>query len=405
MNKPFIFLLLSALLLLFPSCGSAPAEDSGSKLASGYFANGNAGSLAEVGGITGAGVSRISPAPVPSGLPAAPGPGTGTGLAGMFTDRALALSGIPQGSPVWGQDSLATLVMGVESVEGAASQVQAIAESLDGSLDRLSSYGNSGNARADIVIKVPQNRFALAMSRIEVLGETRFRSLGSEDVTDEHVDLTARLASYRQEEQSLNSLLERSDSVSELVSVERELARVRANIARDQGQLDLLRQRVDLATIQVTLLPLGTSGPSAPVASFTLDVPQVTVSLRDLRKFVTDRGGEIDQVYLASSGDQERAEVVFRMFERDYGTTTRFIEDQGHVVARELLERRGPPGRSNARLRQPGASFQVSYTSQPAAFSVWAPILIVVGLLLLAAAVTYLMRLSYRRGRQRGSFL
>ena len=405
MNKPLIFLLLSALLLLFPSCSSSPSEDSGSRLTSQYLGSGGDGTLASAGGMITAGGSLLSPAYAPSGPGARPMPGAGPGLGGMFGERATALSGNSQVSPGGVPESLATLVMGVESVEGAAAQVQAIAESLDGSVESLASYGNSGSDRADIAIKVPQYRFAIAMSRIEALGEVQFQSLGSEDVTNEHIDLTARLESYRKEEQSLNSLLERSGSVSELVSVERELARVRANIARDQGQLDLLQQRVDMATIYVSLFPLVVAGPSAPAASFTLDVPSVTASLRDLREYVANRSGEIDQVYLASSGSDERAEVVFRMFERDYGTTTRFIEDQGHVVARELLERRGPAGRSIARLSQPGASFQVSYSSQPAGFNVWSLILIILGsLLLLAGGVTYLMRVSYRRGRQRGRF-
>ena len=396
MNKPLIFLLLTAFLVLFPACGSASDEDSG-RMLNLRDEEGGAGSFPAAGG-------QMKPVGRGSftGAPVLPGP-----VFQLDKPPALASTSLVPGAgePV----SLAAVALAVESVEVGVGQVEAIAAGLGGFTERLSISGGAGTHRADVVVKVPQGQFTPAMERLEALGQVQFRSLGSEDFADQRLGLTARLASYRKEEQSLNSLLERSSSVPELLSVERELARVRANIEQHQEQLNLLEQQANLATIHVALFPLGNAGAGAPAAGFALEVSDVTGSVTRLREFVASRGGAIDRVYLASSEDLEQAEIAFRVFVEDFNQTVQFIEGQGQVESRELLEQRSASGSypdgSGAPTRRPGARFQVSYLDRPSAVSFWVPVAVVAGLLALAAVVTYMLRIAYSRGRQRGSFM
>ncbi|MYC28886.1 MAG: DUF4349 domain-containing protein [Chloroflexi bacterium] len=406
MNKTVGFLLLAAFLVLFMACGS-PSEDSGRTLTLRTLDTGSGPvsglrdraaarqemSLRAAGQMPGADAAAASsatfapPALLPSYGPAA-------GLGG---------SGHTYGGNV-GSLSLASVAIEVDSIQGAALRVQTIAENLGGFVERLSSSGGSTLPRTDIVVKVPQERFSTAMEFIEGLGNVQFRSLGSEDLTDQHKDLTARLAIYHKEEQSLTSLMGRSSSVSELLSVERELARVRGNIERSQNQLDTLQQRLELATIQVSLFPMGSLGVAGPSASFALEVSDVMGRVGELRKYVAGRGGEIDEVYLASSGDEERAEISFRMLDRDFDGTTRFIEGQGRVTARELLEISGAAGLEAAQSRTPNASIQVAYVAGSSGVGFWTPVLIILVAVAVGAASFYLLRLAYQRGRQRGRF-
>ena len=283
--------------------------------------------------------------------------------------------------------------------------MQAIAESLGGFVESLASSGGSQLPRADLVIRVPQDQFTVAMDRIEALGSVQFRSLGSEDITEQHLDLTARLAAYQKEEQSLASLMERAGSVSEVLRVERELARVRGNIERTQSRLDLLERRLELATVHVSLFPTGSLDVAGPSARLDLEVSSVMEGLGELRKYVSDRGGEVDEVYLASNGDMERAEVRFRVQDRDFERTVAFIGAQGKVTARELLEISSAQEGNASESRHPSASIRVTYVAGLGGLGFWRPALVVLVVIIVAGAGYYLTRLAYQRGRQRGSFI
>ena len=396
MYRLLILPLLACLLLVFAACGTAD-DDSGRSLVLQEWAPDDrpvAASREQTpDGYTGyyAGGAHPVPYPFAAGYP--------SGLPGRFSGGV---------QPVVGGDhpmSLARLSLEVASVEGATLQVQSIAASLGGYVERLTSIGVAEQSRSEITIKVPQDRLDRALERIQGLGVVQYRSLGSEDVTDRHVDLTARLSVLSREERSLSSLLERSSSVAEVLSVERELARVRTDIERAQWQLELLERRLDLATIHVSLFPRGAVVERGPAATFVLEVSGVAASVAGLREFLDARLGDIDEVYLASEGQDERAEIAFRVFPDDLNRAAQFIEGQGRVSAREILDRPDSDESGLGQSRQPTSQVHVTYLQEPSGISAWVPILIIVVILALAGAITYLMRMAYTRGRQRGSFI
>ena len=415
MNKPLVFMLLAAFLALLPACGSSPAADN--RGASALWDTGGA-----FGGSTtpdGQGSSNAEnfygagafPGYFPAGA-ALPSPGSTGGMVSALPQPLVPITDLELGPrrdlPVavaGGSQSLARISLEVESVQGTTVHVQAIAQGVGGFVERLSSSGGAQAPRSEIVIKVPQAQFISTMERIEALGNVQFRSLGSVDVTDQHIDLTARLATYRQEEQSLNSLLERSNSVAELLSIERELARVQTGIERAQAQLDLLERQVDLATIHVALFPSGTVQTGLAAGSFTIDTSNISERVVELREYITGRRGVVDQFYLSSSPDGERAEVVFRVYADDFNRTAQFLERQGRVTSRQLVERRDPTGQEGSRMRRPNARIQVAYLDRPPGLNIWAPFAVILGIAILAGGVAYLMRQAYTRGRRRGSFI
>ena len=329
-------------------------------------------------------------APVPENMPAPEG-GEGSGKNALQTVGRKVIS-------------IARVSIEVEAVEPSVGQIRAIAESVGGFVEQLSSSGGSENPRAELTVRVPQDQFEPALGRIEGLGDVESRNLGSEDVTEQFIDLSARLRSSKREEESLLALLERSSTVTEILTVERELARVRSDIERAQGQLNFLERRVDLATIHVSLFPPGARPTNPPVASYRLDVSDVSERVARLKDFVAGLGGEIDQVYLATYEHEERAEVAFRVFVQDFDRTAEFIEDQGDVRFRELREGINPK-EGAPRAKRPNARIEATYMDRPFSVNWLAPVIIIVVVLALAGVVAYLMRLTYRRGRTRGSFI
>ena len=285
-------------------------------------------------------------------------------------------------------------------------RARAVAESLGGFVEHLSSSGGSETPRADLTIRIPQTGFSDALERIESLGEVQFRNLGSEDVTEQFIDLGARLKSSMAEEKSLLALLERSNSVTEILTVERELTRVRADIERAQGRLNFLERRVDLATIQVSLFLPGSGPSNPPVANFTIDASDVSDQVNRLKSYVAGLGGAMDQVYLYTNEGGERAEVTFRVFSQDFYQASAFIEDQGKLRSRNIRE--GIlilTGEETPRAKRPDARIDVVYLDESFDFQPWMAIFGIVLALALAGAMAVLLRVAYRRGRRRGSFI
>ena len=301
---------------------------------------------------------------------------------------------------------IASLSIEVEQVEAAVDRARAVAESLGGFVEHLSSSGGSETPRADLTIRIPQTGFSDALERIESLGEVQFRNLGSEDVTEQFIDLGARLKSSMAEEKSLLALLERSNSVTEILTVERELTRVRADIERAQGRLNFLERRVDLATIQVSLFLPGSGPSNPPVANFTIDASDVSDQVNRLKSYVAGLGGAMDQVYLYTNEGGERAEVTFRVFSQDFYQASAFIEDQGKLRSRNIRE--GIlilTGEETPRAKRPDARIDVVYLDESFDFQPWMAIFGIVLALALAGAMAVLLRVAYRRGRRRGSFI
>lgn len=115
--------------------------------------------------------------------------------------------------------------------------------------------GTGGSHRRGLwTIRVPVSEFDQVVSALEQLGELERNSLNAQDITEAYVDLEARLKNKISGEQRLLKHLEGSKELKDTLELERELSRVRGEIEQMQGQLNLLKNRSDLATINVTLI-------------------------------------------------------------------------------------------------------------------------------------------------------
>jgi hypothetical protein len=92
------------------------------------------------------------------------------------------------------------------------------------------------------------------LAGLRTLGRVQEESLGSDDVTESFRDLGLRTANARREEQRLVELLtRRTGDLSDVLAVERELARVRLDIERMEAETRATRQRVDFARVTLTV--------------------------------------------------------------------------------------------------------------------------------------------------------
>ena len=225
-------------------------------------------------------------------------------------------SGDAQDFPVFNSErqviSQASLTVEVEDVGTAITELRAFVESVGGFIEHVSTTDGPQPGRGSATIRVPAEQFNHTIDRIEAFGEVLGQSLGQTDVTGDAIDLAAQLRSERSAEASLLKLLDRAVSVSDVLTVERELGRVRANVERLQGQLDFIERSVALATITVTFALPPDPTASAPSASLRIEVRDVERSVRRIRDLVDQAGGTMGQVVTVST--QQDGQEAFLSF-------------------------------------------------------------------------------------------
>ncbi|PKB77852.1 MAG: hypothetical protein BZY88_20590 [SAR202 cluster bacterium Io17-Chloro-G9] len=307
--------------------------------------------------------------------------------------------------------SSATVSIKVKVVDEAVGQIRTIAEGMGGFVEHLSSSGAAGRQQASMTIRVPQDRFNTALERIEVLGEVQSKNLGSEDVTEQFIDLEARLKSSIREEESLLSLLERSETVSDVLNIERELARVRSEIERFQGQLNFLESRVALATISVSLFPPQKPVSEPPTGSLAMKVEDVAGSMNDAKSKVVGLDGFVGQVFLSQRDGKERADLVLMVRTRDFDNVMDFLEALGEIKTKEVREGgdqlglEGGAGQSTGAASlddEADASIELTLLEQDGSLNLVLVIgiIVVVVLIVLGAGILFMISKSNRRPRR-----
>lgn len=103
-----------------------------------------------------------------------------------------------------------------------------------------------------ITLRVPNENFEKALEDIGK-GVSYFdeRTISREDVTEEFIDLGARLRAKKELENKYISLLAKANNVKEMLEIERELATIREEIESKEGRLKYLKNQVSFSTVYV----------------------------------------------------------------------------------------------------------------------------------------------------------
>jgi hypothetical protein len=143
----------------------------------------------------------------------------------------------------------------VDSLQRSMAELRRIVQRVGGFVADASIQSGRNQVRtATLEVKIPANRFDDLTAGLEPLGRLQFVNVGAEDVSEEFVDLTARAANGRRLEERLIELLRtRTGKLQDVLSVERELARVREEIERMEGRMRFLKTSAQLSTLSVSL--------------------------------------------------------------------------------------------------------------------------------------------------------
>ena len=156
------------------------------------------------------------------------------------------------------RDIIYTAQMTVETddVRGAVKKAEEAIRTAGGWLgSKNSNVDYDGNQTTTITLRIPATRFYTIMDELRALGDARFENIATQDVTQQVVDLDARLKNLHREEAVIAELFTRQGRITDVLQVEHELARVRGETEQGQATLKQLRESVAYCTITVTLQP------------------------------------------------------------------------------------------------------------------------------------------------------
>jgi len=176
------------------------------------------------------------------------------------------VSGVPEIGPQIVQTSSVRLAVRRGRFDETVDEARSIAAGLGGFV--VSSSASQGSAerlvRGTLVLRIPAKSYADAMKSLAGLGRVEGRQENGQDVSQEYVDLRARIRQLQAVESQLLQLLDRTDTVGEALAVQQQLSQVQLDLEQARGRLQYLGDQVAFSTISLELhervLPVPKSG-------------------------------------------------------------------------------------------------------------------------------------------------
>lgn len=160
----------------------------------------------------------------------------------------------------------ASLSLSVDSIEDGFKQVKEIVNHQKGDILSLSDEGDR-QRRLTFEIRVPQDKLDATLDALTGMGTVRDRTISTEDVSTQLVDIQARLSNARKSEEALQEIMTRTGAIADVLQVSRELSTVRESIEQMSAQQKNLQTQVSYSTISLNLESAIALSPNKPVFS------------------------------------------------------------------------------------------------------------------------------------------
>jgi len=216
----------------------------------------NAGGAESTAGGTGGGGDFAQGSAEPSG-----------GGGSKANDRRLVSSGhqsaVPQVGPQIVQTARLRLSIAHGSFDDKVDDVHAIVDSYSGFVvNSTASQGSDKRlVQGSLDLRIPAESYEDALARLRQLGKVEALEESGQDVSQEFVDLNARIRQLRAVEAQLLELLQQADDVPAALAVQNQLSQVQLDLEQARGRLQYLDNRVSYATISLAMHEVGAVAP------------------------------------------------------------------------------------------------------------------------------------------------
>lgn len=116
---------------------------------------------------------------------------------------------------------------------------------------------DDGSTSGTVTVRVPAEDFDELLVAVGRIGDVERRSITSEDVSGEFVDLEARLRHNQAQEAFYLSLLDKADGVKDAIAVQQRVEGIQQTIEQIQGRLRFLEERTSFSRLTIELFEAG----------------------------------------------------------------------------------------------------------------------------------------------------
>jgi hypothetical protein len=175
--------------------------------------------------------------------------------------------GAPGGGPIdlgsIGRDVIVEIhvVLASDDIARSVAAITADAAALGGGIASSDvNYGvatgadNGQGAYAVLVVKVPPDGTDRLLAGLDDTGTVRSINQSAQDVTEQLVDLDVRIQNARQSVTNVREFMDRTENLSELVTLEGELTRRQTELEQLEAQQRELSERVAFSTITIEVV-------------------------------------------------------------------------------------------------------------------------------------------------------
>ena len=163
----------------------------------------------------------------------------------------------------------AELRLKVPSLPRASARLDTLVRANGGYLSAATETREDGEWRQQMTIRVRPARFHALMAALNGLGTVEEKKLTTDDITAQHADVAARLATKRAVEKRYVDLLTRAKKISEILEIEGKIGEVREEIESTESRLKTMDDEVGYSTIALACYQIiPQTVPDAPVVSF-----------------------------------------------------------------------------------------------------------------------------------------
>ncbi len=119
-----------------------------------------------------------------------------------------------------------------------------------------------------ISFMVPEAKLDDTIDRLIKMGKLQNEHISGQDVSAQYVDLQARLQNEEAQRDAMLALLQRAQSISDIIAVQTQLGQITGAIEQLKGQIAYIDHNTAYSTVSVQLTEAGAPVSSAPVDSW-----------------------------------------------------------------------------------------------------------------------------------------
>ncbi len=156
----------------------------------------------------------------------------------------------------------AELSIQTEQFDESREALNTLVASCGGYFENSSEYGGSrrdvnASRRGEYTVRVPAEKYGLFLSGAGDLGYVTNKNESSEDIGERYYDTEARLKTQRTKQERLLALLEKAETMEDIIALESALSDVEYQIEQYSSELNRYDALVGFATFNVYLSEVG----------------------------------------------------------------------------------------------------------------------------------------------------